>query len=61
MDRPNIGAAGYVRVSSKEQIEGESLSTQRQSIRDFTKQQSWKLTNIYADERISGGSVKENR
>jgi len=52
-------AAGYIRVSSKEQTEGESLSTQRQSIRDFVKAQGWKLTDIYSDEGISGGSVKE--
>lgn len=52
-------AAGYVRVSSKEQTEGESLSTQRQSIRNFVKAQGWKLTNIYSDEGISGGSVSE--
>lgn len=54
-----IKAAGYVRVSSKEQVEGESLSTQRKSITDFCKSQGWKLTNIYADEGISGGSVKD--
>jgi site-specific DNA recombinase len=54
-----IKAAGYVRVSSKEQTEGESLSTQRESIRNFMKGQGWRLTDIYADEGISGGSVKE--
>ncbi len=59
MDKSRIRAAGYVRVSSKEQVEGESLSTQRQSIRDYVKQQGWELTRIYADEGISGGSVKE--
>ena len=54
-----LKAAGYVRVSSKEQVGGESLSTQRQSIKDYAKAQGWKLTDIYADEGISGGSVKE--
>ena len=54
-----IKAAGYIRVSSKEQIGGESLSTQRKSIKRFARQQEWKLTEIYADEGISGGSVKE--
>ena len=52
-------AAGYARVSSKEQTDNESLSTQRQSIRNFVKNQGWKLMDIYADEGISGGSVKE--
>ncbi|MBW1765355.1 MAG: recombinase family protein, partial [Deltaproteobacteria bacterium] len=54
-----IKSAGYIRVSSKEQTEGESLSTQRQSIKNYIKQQGWKLTDIYADEGISGGSIKE--
>lgn len=54
-----LKAAGYVRVSSKEQVDGESLSTQRQSIKNYAKAQGWKLTDIYADEGISGGSVKE--
>jgi site-specific DNA recombinase len=54
-----IKSAGYIRVSSKEQTEGESLSTQRQSIKTYIKQQGWKLTDIYADEGISGGSIKE--
>ncbi len=52
-------AAGYVRVSSKEQTEGESLSTQRKSIEKYCKAQGYKLTEIYADEGISGGSVKD--
>jgi len=56
-----IKAAGYIRVSSKEQVEGESLSTQRASIKNFAKAQGWKLMDIYADEGISGGSVKERQ
>jgi site-specific DNA recombinase len=52
-------AAGYVRVSSSGQVSNESLSTQRQSIKDFVKMQDWKLADVYADEGISGGSVKE--
>lgn len=47
-------AAGYIRVSSKEQVDGESLSTQRASIKNFAKAQGYNLTNIYADEGISG-------
>lgn len=59
MSEPNTKAAGYVRVSSKEQVDNESLSTQRTSIKDFAKQQGWRLTDVYADEGISGGGVKE--
>ena len=52
-------AAGYIRVSSREQAtSGESLHTQRKAIEVFIKAQGWKLTNIYADEGISGGSVQ---
>jgi len=51
-------AAGYIRVSSREQAAtGESLSTQHKAIKNFVKSQDWKLTKIYADEGISGGSV----
>ncbi|MCK5506140.1 MAG: recombinase family protein [Thermodesulfovibrionia bacterium] len=49
--------AGYIRVSSKEQIKGESLSTQRRAIEKYAKLQGWKYINTYADEGISGGSV----
>lgn len=59
MSKPNTKAAGYVRVSSREQVDNESLSTQRQSIKNFAKAQGWKLVDIYADEGISGGSVKD--
>jgi len=52
-------AVGYVRVSSKQQAaSGESLTTQRKAVKDFVKSQGWKLGNLYADEGISGGSVK---
>lgn len=57
-DEP-IKAAGYVRVSSKDQVGNESLSTQRESIKNYCKSQGMKLINIYADEGISGGTVEE--
>jgi site-specific DNA recombinase len=57
---PKILAAGYVRVSTSNQvIEGESLTTQRSTIEDFCKRNDFNLTQIYADEGISGGSVKD--
>ena len=52
-------AAGYIRVSSKGQVDNESLSTQRKSIQNFCKQNKYKLTEIYEDAGISGGSVTE--
>jgi site-specific DNA recombinase len=54
-----IKCAGYVRVSGKGQIDNESLTTQRKSITDFAKKNEYSLTKIYADEGISGGSVKD--
>lgn len=54
-----LKAAGYVRVSTSGQTEGESLSTQKQSINNYCEQQKYQLTEIYADEGISGGTVKE--
>jgi site-specific DNA recombinase len=54
-----LRCAGYVRVSSKEQIDGESLTTQRKSISDFAALNNYKLTEIYTDAGISGGSMKE--
>lgn len=55
-----LKAAGYIRVSTPAQTEEgkESLNTQRQSIKEFAKQQGYKLTHIYEDAGISGGSVK---
>lgn len=50
-----IRAAGYVRVSTSIQVtEGESLDTQRKQITEFIAQKGWTLTNIYADEGLSG-------
>ncbi|MBN2829092.1 MAG: recombinase family protein, partial [Candidatus Cloacimonetes bacterium] len=50
-------AAGYVRVSTPGQVDDESLTTQRKSITEFAKSQQYELTEIYADEGISGGSI----
>jgi site-specific DNA recombinase len=52
-------AAGYVRVSSGKQVEGESLSVQRKSIEQYCKANNIELIEIYADEGISGGTVKD--
>ncbi len=52
-------AVGYVRVSSKAQAEkGESLTTQRDGIKRYIEAHEWTLVEIFADEGISGGSVK---
>lgn len=53
---------GYIRVSTQAQAkDGESLTTQRNDIRQFVKhKKDWKLVNIYSDKGISG-SKTENR
>lgn len=54
-----IKACGYIRVSTSIQAsEGESLDTQRKQIIDFIKQKGWKLTEIYADEGLSGAKAE---
>jgi len=59
MDKEYKKAVGYVRVSTTIQAkEGESLTTQRQQIDDFAKQKGWQLECIYADEGISGTTIK---
>ena len=46
-------AAGYIRVSTPGQVDDESLSTQRKSIRAvLCKKNHYELTKIYADEGI---------
>ena len=53
-------AAGYIRVSTVAQAEeGESLDVQRESINQFCKKEGYELVEIYADEGISGGNVKD--
>ncbi len=52
-------AAGYVRVSTSGQTDGESLSTQRIQIQDYCASRSWELVNVYEDAGISG--IKDDR
>ncbi len=51
-------SAGYIRVSTLAQAkEGESLSTQRRAIEDYCPVNGMDLTEVYADEGVSGSSV----
>ncbi|HBC89448.1 MAG TPA: hypothetical protein DCZ94_21125 [Lentisphaeria bacterium] len=51
--------AGYIRVSTQEQVrEGESLTTQKDEICRYVKQKGWELVKIYADEGKSGSKVE---
>jgi len=52
-------AAGYIRVSTYGQKENESLPIQTESIKKVAKAHGYKFTKMYADEGISGGTVKD--
>jgi site-specific DNA recombinase len=52
-------AAAYVRVSTSNQIDGESLSTQKSTIQAYCTLRNWELVNVYEDAGISG--TKDNR
>ena len=51
----NIGqlASIYVRVSSKEQVEGYSLDAQRRACRDFCAARGYTIVAEYTDEGLS--------
>ncbi len=52
---------GYIRVSTEEQAkEGVSLPNQRKRIEAFCVAKDWALGHIYADEGISGSSLKRD-
>lgn len=52
-------AVGYIRVSTEEQArEGVSLDNQRKRIEAFCVAKKWTLGRIYADEGVSGSSLK---
>src|SRR5207244_3013422 len=50
---PQPRAALYVRVSSKEQVEGYSLDAQRRACRDFSTLRGYTVVAEYSDEGIS--------
>ena len=55
---PKTKAVGYIRVSTTEQIGGESLDTQRNQIKQFAEVKGWDLTHIYADEGATGTKLE---
>ncbi len=46
-------AAGYCRVSMREQVDGHSLEAQETNIREYAARQGWEVTRIYTDAGIS--------
>ena len=54
---PKPKAAGYVRVSTTDQVDGYSLDSQTELIQAHCASNGYKLTKVYAEEGVSGGSV----
>lgn len=48
--------AGYIRVSTDEQLDGYSLSAQEQAIHDFASLKGWQVVTIYREEGRSAKS-----
>lgn len=48
--------AGYIRVSTDEQLDGYSLSAQEKAINDFASLKGWQVVNIYKEEGRSAKS-----
>jgi site-specific DNA recombinase len=57
----NMKAAGYVRVSSQDQIEGTSLEAQKDQINNYAAMKGIELVEIYQDAGISGFKPMGNR
>ncbi len=53
MRNPILRAAGYRRVSMREQVDGFSLAAQETNIRQHVQNQSWELVELYTDAGIS--------
>jgi DNA invertase Pin-like site-specific DNA recombinase len=53
MEKEFLRAAGYVRVSMREQVDGHSLDAQQNNIEDYAATQGWKVVTIYTDAGIS--------
>ncbi len=48
-----VWAAAYIRVSSEEQLDGQSLDAQRRAIEEACRQRGWTIVQWYADEGVS--------
>lgn len=50
-------AAIYTRVSSEEQVDGTSLTSQRERCEALCKAKGWPITEVYTDEGVSGAKA----
>lgn len=52
---------GYMRVSSKSQLEGDGFPRQRQAILDFCHSKGWLCKRIFEEKGVPGKTEMENR
>ena len=52
-----MNVLGYIRVSSKKQVEGYSLKLQEDKINAYCSMLDYNLVNVYRDEGITGMSI----
>lgn len=52
-----MNVLGYIRVSSKKQVEGYSLKLQEDKINAYCSMMDYNLVNVYRDEGITGMSI----
>jgi len=52
---------GYTRVSTSEQVKGDSLDVQRKMIANHSRRLKLKLERVFTDEGISGSIALEKR
>jgi site-specific DNA recombinase len=53
-----LNVAGYVRVSSEEQVENYSIPQQKEMIENYCKVRSWNLIKIYGDGGFTGANTE---
>jgi DNA invertase Pin-like site-specific DNA recombinase len=54
-------AVGYLRVSGRNQINGDGFDRQEKSIRSFAGKNSYELTDVYKEHGVSGTTNEQNR
>ena len=59
MHHSTFRAAGYRRVSMREQVDGHSLDAQAQNIRQYVAAQGWSFVELYTDAGLSAKKDSE--
>jgi DNA invertase Pin-like site-specific DNA recombinase len=54
-------AVGYLRVSGRNQINGDGFDRQEKSIRSFVEKNGYELTAVYKEHGVSGTTNEQNR